>query len=95
MRGRFAAPGGNLRPAAGAGDRASVILGHLLAQGNSAALPADNPIGFTKRRLYVRPLGVDQRPDWRGPHILRRQLCRPRVQHRARRHYHGALDDIL
>jgi len=56
---------------------------------------ADNPIGFMKRRHDVCPLGVNQRPDWRGPHTSHHKLRHLRVQLWARRHNHGTLDDIL
>ena len=63
--------------------------------GSSSTRPADNPIGLVKHRDNVRPLGINQRPDSRGPNILRYQLGRTLIQRGSCRHDYGALNEIL
>ena len=63
--------------------------------GGGSTRPADKPTGLSKHRDDMGPFGVNQRPDWRGPDVPRYQFRRTLIQHRARRHDHGALDYVL
>lgn len=55
---------------------------------------ANDPVGLTKGRRNVRPLGIGQRPN-DGHDGSRRRFCSWRPQRSTRSHNHRPLDDDL